>query len=369
MRTILILLLFLNTGGASASSDNLQSRFTKCLEHTDEKKSVECLIKNKIMTTDCGKHGSFLCPPATTEKLIGGIELSDSCQLLLMGDSIEKSASLYHPTPRKDSAPHKCVIANFESTSVFIPVDFAKFGTNGKWNLAPPKIPIGLRNHIKLDSIIVNGITRRKPFLLGGGRYYETARDIDICNPTFRSFTHRPGQLRDGTVHEYFSLRDPDELEAANAVSKAWGLEQSDDFLRNDRHVIGRSRDFNYTVVGGFTLKNDLKICGRDIPKGTMLGLSTYLNERTSVCEMGVDGVLFLVGVPNTEKKAEPGKEPTKTLTCVPKAYFSGNFRHAMNKYISSKNSGKAEVPKKPVVDFNDCECMAKEIEEEEWRD
>lgn len=100
-----------------------------------------------------------------------------------------------------------------------------------------------------------------------------------------------------------------------------------------------------------------------------MLGLSTYLNEQTNVCEIGVDGVVFLLGVSNTENKAEPGKQPTKTLTCVPKAFFNSNFQTVTNKYVSTAATGKPELPKKPVVDFNDCECMAKELEPEEWRD
>lgn len=158
-------------------------------------------------------------------------------------------------------------------------------------------------------------------------------------------------------------------VKAFNESVKAFGLETTDDFIRMDRHIIGRSRDFNYAVVSAFTPKQDIKICGRTIPKGTMLKLSTYLNPSVQVCEIAADGVLFLLGVPNTEKKSEPGKEPTKTLTCVPKAFFTSKFQPAIDRYLATYQSGKPELPKKPVVDFNDCECMAKELEPEEWRD
>lgn len=369
----LITFLLFSTSANGRQTDTkatLIETYLSCSPADESKDSMDCLTRKRIATTACRSSASISCPIETTKMFFSN---NSNCDFHLI--SFINSKDLSFKIPLIDRKQKKvCQIPPFEfqttdDTWPYIPIGHAKLGKDGKWVVPPPQIPIALRSFITPKNIVVNEITQREPFLLGKGRHYETARDSDICNPTFRSFTHRPGKLNDGTVHVYFSLRDPDEVEAANAVAKAWGLEQSDDFLRNDRHVIGRSRDFNYTVVSTFTPKNDLKICGRTIPKGTMLKLSTYLNERTSTCEIGADGVLFLLGIPNTEKKSEPGKEPTKTLTCVPKAYFSGNFKHAMNKYISSKNSGKAEVPTKPLVDFNDCECMAKELEPEEWRD
>ena len=354
---------------AKVDARTLVESYMACSRGGTEEVSEACLQKNKVTLPGCRTSWNFSCSAPIAKELVS--DFDDHCLLSMAGDSQIRSV---YTSLKTDASKNVCRIQSFEfqkgdKTSFFIPIGHAKLGKDGKWVVPPPQIPIALRTFITPKNIVVNEITQREPFLLGKGRHYEAARDSDICNPTFRSFTHRPGKLNDGTVHVYFSLRDPDEVEAANAVSKSWELEQSDDFLRNDRHVIGRSRDFYYTVVSAFTPKNDLKICGRTIPKGTILRLSTYLNPKMQVCEIAADGVLFLLGVPNTEKKSEPGKEPTKTLTCVPKAYFSGNFKHAMNKYISSKNSGKAEVPTKPLVDFNDCECMAKELEPEEWRD
>lgn len=328
----------------------------ECFKIEDVVARKKCFIDQKVLDANCNVRSESIasCPYGTTEKLFStGI----SCRHRINfwpHDGVLISFESQLPN-------EVCRIYEYQMASKDHYLDSIYFGHatfNGtKWVAAPPIIPFALRKHFSSKNIEIAEIRSRVRFLNGRFEINLSEELPHICiGGNLRSnFIFIP----DPETGEFSS--QPTEMQV-DRVIEMFGLEKTEDFLRPDRHVIGRERIADYSVITRFNLKQPVKICGQSVPKGTQLTLSTtgpsVYGTANDICRTAADGALFILGIPNTAKKAEKGKPPTKTLSCIPKAHKMSQFDIALQ--LASSPSWK--IKKKPVVDYDDCDCYAVEM-------
>lgn len=250
-------------------------------------------------------------------------------------------------------------------------MDHATKDKDGKWYAPPPVVPIGLRSTIKLDEIIVTAISTRERFGAGYGAnpvedefssYILLGDSYDRLTRTPTGETHLVKE-DDNWVSRPKFVRDPKAVARVDRIINAYGLEKSEDFLRSDRHVIGKSRDFNYSVISSFKPKKYLKLCGFNIPQGTEIHLSVRGPGREPYVRNVIpEGVLYVLGIPNEKRLQLENEPPSKTISCVPRAIAS-NYETLAEPLWKNPD---APLPPLPKVDYSDCECIAKDPEIDE---
>lgn len=332
-----------------AKAKNLAETILSCNPGTEE--AIECFKKTLNLHEDCSVRGSALS--CRTEKsvraLLGDNMLVSNCAVNFYSSPTEGIFTISLKLP-KDKPTKTCKYQGYEiqtgsSGTAGIAVDNATLGKDGKWSAPPPVIPIGLRPYFNASNIIVTAIQGRYQFSRGYGQVGG----------------YNPGEILLGESYEAWTKHGTGVTEATIRVAEAYGLEKKGFFLRADRHVIGKSKDFNYSVVSGFKPKEEIKICGHLVPKGTTLILST-IGPEFVVLNAVAEGGLYILGIPNSKKLKIGNNPPSKTLSCVPKAVRASNFMSLANVLSDPK----ATPPPLPKVDYNDCECIAKELEPEE---
>lgn len=331
---------------------------------------VEAKAKNlaeTILSCNPGNKGSIDCYKNTlrlhSDCLVNSDELScrteKSVRSLLSDNMISPNCSVFfYASPSQgiftiSLEPHKkpsmsCTYQGYEvevqskgtSGTGGLNIDNATLGKDEKWSAPPPVIPIGLRPYFNASNIIVTEIQGRYQF--GNGH---------------DSVEYIPGGILLGESYEVWTKHGTEVTEATVRVAEAYGLEKKGYFLRADRHVIGKSKDFNYSVVSGFKPKEEIKICGHLVPKGTRLRLGT-VGPGQNIQNVVAEGGVFIFGIPNLQNIKIGNEPPTKTLSCIPKAVRSSKFLLLANVLSDPK----ATPPPLPKVDYNDCECIAKEI-------
>lgn len=370
LRFMLMFLLFFTL---EASADSLREAFWSCKPPSE--KAMSCFTEKRIMTTGCSINtGWATCSPAEATKLL---PIKSNCTYTLSFDYTSDSIEVEFQS--KSQKVETCTFDGLEvevspHTTSFDVGHATRSSDRKKWLATPPVIPIGLRTHIKPQDIVVTSVQSRNKFFLGYGAFYE--RGLIACddrnNLQYYSTSYSEEDVEfisdeNGAV-QTIPKRIPDakKEKAARQTIDALGLEQTEDFLRLDRHIVGKNRNFNYSVVSSFKPKKDLKICGHTVPKGTELRLSTT-GPTERVCTAAIDGVLFILGIPNVKKvKADNQKEPTKTLSCVPKAFRAADFDEIWGSFLDKPDR---KPPTKPVLDFNDCDCEAREVQIEKSGD
>lgn len=356
-----------------ASAESLREVFWSCKPPSE--KAMSCFTENRVMCTGCSINtGWATCTPEDATKLL---PIKSNCTYTLSFDYTSDSIEVEFQS--KSQKVETCTFDGLEvevspHTTNFDVGHATRSSDRKKWLATPPVIPIGLRTHIKPQDIVVTSVQSRHKFFLGYGTFFERDRGACDNHDTVHHFStsfsedevdYEPDEKG---ILQTIQKRVPDakkEKATLEAIA-ALGLERTEDFLRLDRHIIGRNRNFNYSVVSSFKPKKDLNICGHTVPKGTELRLSTK-GPKGKVCTAAVDGVLYILGIPNVKKiKADDQKEPTKTLSCVPKAFRAAIFNEIWGGLLDKPGS---KPPKKPVLDFNDCDCEAREVQIEKSGD
>lgn len=369
-RAILISILAISPMVEAQTKQTLQEAMLACKPGTPtaEKCFRETILKSDKCVVyengfDCVKNPNFL------STFFSNQNLSTNCVPNMRG---YKKISLWF-MPSDPSKQTTCRVHGLEIESgIGLPFNHATKDKDGKWYAPPPVIPIGLRSIVKPEAIIVTGISSRYKFSGERGFLDYTEPSHILLGDSYDRLTRIPTgethlvEENDNWVSRPKFVRDPKAVERVDRIINAYGLEKSEDFLRSDRHVIGKSRDFNYSVISSFKPKKDFKICGHTVPKGTNLTLSTAGPNYSSVKNVIAEGTLYIVGIPNAKNLQLEGEPPSKILSCVPKEAIATRFDDVMAPLFKDPN---AELPPLPKVDYSNCECIPKELESDEFRD
>ena len=347
----------------SASGKTIGQASAECFKIQDITVRKKCLFDKSAIDAGCRWHGdnSVSCSSTESKRLYNsGVICNHHTAFSASGEVL-----LEFERPKRNE---RCRIHDYDIESIeknkllgreiYVYPYFGHATFDGtKWVAAPPLIPFALRKHLSSKNIEIAEIRSRTRFLNGRFEINLSENYPHICiEQNQRSnFIFTP----DPETGEFSS--QPTEMQV-DRVIEMFGLEKTEDFLRPDRHVVGRERIADYSVITRFNLKQPVKICGQSVPKGTQLTLSTtgpnVYGIAIDICKTAADGALFILGIPNTAKKAEKGKPPTKTLSCIPKAHKMSQFDTALE--LASSPSWK--IKKKPVVDYDDCDCYAVEM-------
>lgn len=354
-----------------AQGKNLADTILSCSPGTEG--ADDCFRRTLLLKDSCLIDKDYIAcdDEASVRSLFNETILASNCKTSFYALPSEGIFTISLHVP-KGKPTETCSYQGFdiragETQTAGIAIDNATLGKDRKWSAPPPVIPIGLRSIFNPKNIVVTLIQGRYQFGMGYGKvdYYRPAGPLlgDSYELKTTSDVGAKGtSLEDKRIIlEKVGVRvvDPTKVRIVNRIAETYGLDKQGYFLRADRHVIGKSKDFNYSVVSVFKPKNDTRICGHLVPKGTNLILST-IGPELSIENVIAEGALYVLGIPNTKKLKYENEPPSRTLSCVPKAALASKYEDIVEPLHINPN---AKLPPLPKVDYNDCECIAKELQ------
>lgn len=361
-------IIFYSLVASAEGQPNFSTVAQSCNPKSD---GAKCLLEKGLSRSNCTTDDTFIDCESPPNEIFSKETMASNCipQFYANPTRLEFELVL---KPKKDAKGNICSYQGYEVEAlngyeVRIPVGHAVKQKDGKWSAAPPVIPIGLRSLVKPNEIIVTQIKDRQRFgfMLGqlfiaqhqpkepinfysyfGDSYSETETETYVDNN---------GITRDRRK----KFADSKKIEVLKKLIKHFGLDESNDFLRQDRSAIGRSKELNYSVITEFKPKKALKICGRTIAKGTKISVS-------GLGDYAIDGIVALYIDPQIPTWSEESPNVAKALFCLPQATKSTEFTKIFWDQMENPNKPLPPVPK---LDYQNCDCQMRDFTMEWLKD